>query len=69
MEVLQMGRMRKDLARDVDVLEAARVLFSITQGVRVSWANGLLGDEDCRQAIQLGVDLLFRGIEAKSPGA
>ncbi len=66
MEVLQMGRMRRDLARGVDVLEAARVLFNITQGARIPWANGLVDDESCRRAIQSGVDLLFRGLEDSS---
>jgi AcrR family transcriptional regulator len=68
MEIMQMGRMRKDLARDVDVLEAARVLFSITQGARIPWANGLVGAQDCREAIRTGVDLLFRGVGARAPG-
>jgi AcrR family transcriptional regulator len=65
MEILQMGRMRKDLARDVDVLEAARVVFHITQGARISWANGMVDDEICRSAIEKGVELLFRGLEAR----
>ena len=47
-----------------DVLEAARVLFNITQGARISWANGLVASDVCRQAIQTGVDLLFSGVEA-----
>jgi AcrR family transcriptional regulator len=69
MEILQMGRMRKDLAREVDVLEAARVLFNITQGARISWANGMVDDETCRSAIEKGVELLFRGLEEREAGA
>jgi len=65
MEVLQMGRMRKDLARDVDVLEAARVIFHVTQGARIAWANGLVDAETCRRNIQVAVDLLFRGLSAR----
>lgn len=65
LEILQMGRMRKDLARDVDVLEAARVIFHLTQGSRLAWANGLVDAETCRTNIQAGVDLLFRGLSAR----
>jgi AcrR family transcriptional regulator len=62
-EVLQMGRMRnKDLDRNVDLLEAARALFHITQGARIPWANGLVDEAACRESIRTGVDLLFRGI-------
>lgn len=66
MEVMQMGRMQAKLRRDVDVLEAARVIFNITQGARIPWANGMTDAESCRKAIQTGVDLLFGGLEAKS---
>jgi AcrR family transcriptional regulator len=66
MEILQMGRMRNDLAKDVEVLEAARVVFSITQGARIPWANGLVTDEVCRNSIQSGVDLLFKGLDRRS---
>lgn len=63
MEVLQMGRMRnKDLARGVDVMEAARVIFHVTEGARVPWAHGLLDDDACLAAIRRGVDLVFGGI-------
>lgn len=65
-EILQMGRMRKDLARDVDVLEAARVIFHVTQGARISWANDLVDADTCRKNIQTGVDLLFRGLATRS---
>ena len=64
MEILQRGRMKKDLARDVDVLEAARLLFHITNGARIPWANGMVSDDACRESIHQGVDLLFRGIQA-----
>ena len=66
MEILQMGRMRHDLARDVDVLEAARVIFHVTQGARIAWANELVDADTCRKNIQTGVDLLFRGLSASS---
>ncbi len=74
MEILQMGRMRnKDLAKGVDVMEAARVIFHVTEGARVPWAHGLLGDDACLEAIRRGVDLVFGGIAAPvveaSPGA
>jgi hypothetical protein len=69
MEVLQMGRMRKDLDRRVDVLEAARVLFNITQGARIPWANGLVSSDACLDAIRSGVDLLFQGIGASGSSA
>ncbi len=64
-ELLQMGRMRKDLAREVDILEAARALFHITQGARIPWANGLTSDADCRESIRVGVGLLFAGLAAR----
>lgn len=62
MEILQRGRMKKDLARDVDVLEAARVLFHMTHGARIPWANGLVSDQACLASIHQAVDLLFRGL-------
>jgi AcrR family transcriptional regulator len=64
-EILQIGRMKKDLARDLDVLEAARTLFHITQGARLPWLNGVMSDEECLLAIQRDVSLLFRGIGAE----
>ena len=64
MEILQRGRMKKDLAKDVDVLEAARLLFHITNGARIPWANGMVSDDACRDSIHQGVDLLFRGIRS-----
>jgi AcrR family transcriptional regulator len=63
-EILQMGRKREDLVRDLNVLQAASALFHITQGARIPWANGLVGAEACQRAILAGVDLLFRGIHA-----
>jgi AcrR family transcriptional regulator len=64
MEVLQRGRLKKDLARDVDVLEAARVLFHVTNGARIPWANGMVSDDACLASIHQAVDLLFRGMSA-----
>lgn len=69
MEILQRGRMKQDLAKEVDVLEAARVLFHVTNGARIPWANGLVSDEACRASIHQAVDLLFRGIAAGPPPA
>lgn len=69
MEILQRGRMRNDLAKDVDVLEAARVLFHVTNGARIPWANGMVKDEACRASIHQAVDLIFRGISAGARGA
>ncbi len=64
MEILQQGRMRRDLAADIDVLEAARALFHVTNGARIPWANGMVGDDACREQVHRGVDLLFRGLSA-----
>jgi AcrR family transcriptional regulator len=61
-EILQGGRARSDLARNLDVLAAARALFHIATGARISWANGLLPEADCRSAIEASVDLLFSGL-------
>jgi AcrR family transcriptional regulator len=62
-EVLQMGRTRnRDLARDVDILEAARTLFHITQGARIPWANNIVSAAACRASIRKAVDLLFSGL-------
>ncbi|HKK51731.1 MAG TPA: TetR/AcrR family transcriptional regulator [Myxococcota bacterium] len=70
MEILQRGRMRKDLAKSVDVLEAARVLFHVTNGARIPWANGLVSDDACRRSIHQAVDLLFQGLaETSTSGA
>jgi AcrR family transcriptional regulator len=64
MEILQQGRMRKDLSKDVDVLEAARTLFHITNGARIPWANGMISDDAYRASIDEALTLLFRGIAA-----
>ena len=66
MEILQRGRIRQDLAKDVDVLETARVLFHVTNGARIPWANGMVSDDACRASIHQAVDLLFRGVSAES---
>ncbi len=68
-EVLQMGKKSKDLAPDIDLLEAARTIFHITQGARIPWANGMGSAEDCRRSIQVGVDLLFSGIDGRGGSA
>ena len=65
-EILQVGR-KRDLAPDLDVLAAARAIFHIASGVRLSWANGLASEAACRNAIEASVALLFRGLEPRSP--
>jgi AcrR family transcriptional regulator len=67
-EILQRGRMAGELARDLDVLAAARTIFHLTQGARIAWANGLHEADACRAAIDSGVEALFRGLEARSAG-
>ncbi len=64
MEILQRGRTRNDLAKDVDVLETARVLFHVSNGARIPWANGMVSDDACRDSIHQAVKLLFRGVSA-----
>ncbi len=66
MEILQRGRMKRDLGKDVDVLETARVLFHVTNGARIPWANGMVTDDALRDSIHQAVDLLFRGVSADS---
>lgn len=61
-EILQGGLVAGDLDRDVDVLASARALFHVASGARISWGNGLLSEDGCREAIEAAVDLLFRGI-------
>jgi AcrR family transcriptional regulator len=63
-EILQMGRKRKDLVADINVLDAASALFHITQGARLPWANGLVSADACQRSILAGVDLMFRGLHA-----
>lgn len=65
MEILQRGRMRRDLASDVDVLETARVLFHVTNGARIPWANGMVTDDALRASIHQALDLLFQGVGAR----
>jgi len=65
-ELLQQGRMRGELARDVDVLVAARALFHVALGARLPWANHLVGDDECLASIQSAVALFFRGIAARA---
>ncbi len=60
-EVLQSGRARGDLARELDVVQAGRALFHAALGARLAWANGVLSAEECRRAIEESVELLFRG--------
>ncbi len=67
-EILQAGRRRGDLQREIAILEAARVLFHITQGARIPWANGLIPDQECRGSIHAGVGLLFAGLAARDRG-
>jgi AcrR family transcriptional regulator len=64
-EILLQGRMRRDLGHHVDVLAAARALFHITTGARISWANGLLTEQGCRDAIDASVELLFFGMNPR----
>ena len=60
-EILQAGRQR-DLDPNLDVLAAARALFHTASGARISWANGLLSERGCREAIASSVDLMFDGL-------
>ncbi len=62
-EMLQAGRLRGELVREVDVVTAARSILHLTNGARIAWPNGLLDAEGCRGAIDAAVELLFRGIE------
>jgi len=61
-EILMSGRVRGEIARDVDVVAAARAVLHLTQGARISWANGLLAAEECARAIEASVELLLRGL-------
>lgn len=63
-EVLQGGKMRGDLRRDLDVLAAARVIFYVTTAARIPWANGLVSADACRASIAAAVDLVFGGLAA-----
>ena len=66
-EILQAGR-RRDLADGIDVLAAARALFHIASGARISWANGLASESACRRSIEASVDLLFSGLARDRSG-
>ena len=66
MEILQQGRMKRHLAKDVDVLETARVLFHVTNGARIPWANGMVNDAALRNSMHQAVHLLFRGVSAEA---
>ena len=63
-EVLQQGRMRGDLRRDLDVMAAARTIFHVTTSARIPWANGLVDAAACRAAIESSVGVLFDGLRA-----
>lgn len=65
-EILQSGRSRGELAKEADVLAAARTITYVTNGARIAWANGQLDAEACRGAIGAAVELLFAGIGAKA---
>jgi len=64
-EILQVGKLRGELARDLDVLAASRVIVHVTTGARIPWANGLVTAEGCRASIAAALDVLFRGICAR----
>jgi AcrR family transcriptional regulator len=64
-EILQMGRLQRDLAPGLDVLEAARSLFHLTQGARIPWVNGLVSADACMESIRRDVEILFTGIGAR----
>jgi AcrR family transcriptional regulator len=63
-EILQGGRVRGDVARELDLVEAARVLFRVAAGARIAWANGLVDAADCLAAAQSGATLVFQGLAA-----
>ncbi len=65
-EILQNGRMRGDLRKDLDVLAAARAIFHITVSARIPWANGLIDAKTCRKSIDDSISVLFAGIEHNS---
>jgi AcrR family transcriptional regulator len=66
-EILQGGRVRGDLDREVDVIAAARSLLQAATGARIAWANGVLSEQGCRAAVEASVRLMFRGIGARAP--
>jgi AcrR family transcriptional regulator len=68
-EILMAGRARGELDRDVDPIAAARTVCHVTSGARLAWANGLQTAEECRQAVDGAVELLFRGVAPPSDPA
>ncbi len=62
MEVLQHGKQKRHLDKDVDVLETARVLFHVSNGARIPWANGLVDDAALERSTAQAITLLFRGV-------
>jgi AcrR family transcriptional regulator len=66
-EILQAGRLRGDLDREVDVVAAARALVHAATGARIAWANGLLSEAGCRDAVEASVELMFRGLATRGP--
>ncbi len=64
-EILLAGRIGGDVRPDVDVITAARTLFHGASGARASWANGMLSEEACRDAIESSVALLFEGLDSR----
>ena len=65
-EILQIGRVRGDLARETDLLLASRALFHVALGARIAWANGLVSADGCASAIASSTDLLFQGLGRRS---
>ena len=50
-EILLAGRSRGELRREVDPIQAARVVIHATTGARLAWANGQIGPEECRNTL------------------
>lgn len=63
-EILLSARGRGELRRGADVMTAARTINHLTNGARISWANGLLDADGCRAAVDSAVTLLFDGLAA-----
>jgi len=64
-EILQAGKLRGELTRELDVLAASRAIVHVTTGARVPWANGLVSAEACRASIAAALDVLFDGMGAR----
>src|SRR4030095_1846371 len=60
-EILQIGRVRGDLARETDLLLAARALFHVALGARIAWANGLVTADGCAAASASSTGPLLQG--------